>query len=720
MKSRRRLLPTVLFTGLAGITVVATVILLRHPTGTGNVTWEAVQVHRLDAVDLLRETGTLAPRVPLVVPCPFDGRLQWVIEDATWVEPGATVAIISDDDERRRIAEDRAQLGEAQQDLQLAKLRRAQADSTEAAKVAAATRDLDLEQIRYRILTSPAQGGMALVAAAKELEPLLSAVAEARTAAEASRLEWQGKENAWLEAVSRQQTAQDEVDRLEGVIQDLVEAVADSGRKNAGVADLANERRKQRRQEQALAQVVDQGDAADPAKNGAKTVDPANESESPTSDPKAALAIAREQLTAARTVVTTSTGEVVAANQARDAAAKPRDAARQVLDAAETAAREPRIRLEIERRVLPATELALDVQVATANLAEADRRLTDGKAANAAGVASAAELADLTSIQANAAAALEVVKARYEQAALPPTKEALAEAEARLAKAKASAAAAEGVRQRNLALADAQVAVGQAKVARYEASLAARTRRFPSTIEQEISALQREREVNPEDAPRLDAAIAIARKDLATATASPPNVITAPVAGLARVRREGNRQKLAGDQVWQSDPIVEVHPPANLEILVRVNEVNVNRVAPGQTVAVAVPALPGIQRTGKILTVSGAGRDKGDQAGMAQRWTGVTQFDVRVALDPGPGDADLRQGMTALVEIATERKANALVLPRGAGLPGPTGAKESWTAILAPETKPVPLNATSFGDDLLLVPDLAEGSTVYIKRVGHE
>ena len=714
----------VLFTGLAGVAVVTTVVVLRRPTGTGNTTWEAVQVHRQDAMDLLRETGTLAPRVPVVVPCPFDGRLQWVIEDATWVEAGATVAIISDDDERRRIAEDRAQLGEAQQDLQLAKLRRAQADSTEAAKVAAATRDLDLEQIRYRILTTPAEGGLALVAAATELEPLLAAVAAARIAAEASRVEWQAKENAWLEAVGRQQDAQDEVDRLEGVVQDLVEAVADAGRKSTGVADLANERRKQRRRERALAQAADQGESGAATKEGGKentkNVDPVKKADPTTTDPKAALAAAREQLASARTTATAATSEVAAANQARDVAAKPRDAARLSLETAETAAREPRIRLEIERRVLPATQLGLDVQVATANLAEADRRLADGKAANAAGVASAAELADLTAIQANAAAALDVVKARYSQAALPPTKEAIAEAEARLAKAKAAAAAAEGVRQRNLALADAQIAVGQAKVARYEASLASRTRRFPSTIEQEITALQRERELSPEDAPRLDAAIAIARKDLAAATASPPNVITAPVAGLARVRREGNRQKLAGDQTWQSDPIVEVHPPANLEILVRVNEVNVDRVAPGQTVAVAVPALPGIQRTGKVLTVSGAGRDKGDQAGMAQRWTGVTQFDVRVALDPGPGDTDLRQGMTALVEIATERKANALVLPRGAALPGPAGAKESWTVILAPEATPVPLNATSFGDDLLLVPELAEGTTVYIKRVGHE
>jgi multidrug resistance efflux pump len=653
----------------------------------------------------LRETGTLAPRDPVVVPCPFDGRLQWIIDDATWVEAGQTVVIISDDDERRRIAEDRAQLAEAQQDLALSKLRRAQAEATEAAKVTAAARTLELERIRHRVLTTPAKGGLALVEAARELEPLLAAVGTARRGAASAQAAWQATEDAWLQAIDRQQDAQDEVDRLESLTQDLAETVADASQGAPAVADAGNERSKERRRRRAMEKAEEQAPE--------KTAEPAK-STRPV-DPQAALAQAQRNLAAARGHVAQAMAAVVQAQAARAATAAPKAAADRALAAAEDAAREPQIRLEIERRVLPATELAFDAEVATATLAGAERRLADGKIAHSVGVVSTAELADLQAARDNAEAALAVVRSRLEQAARPPTPEAIAEAEARLAKAQAGADAAEGVRQRNLGLADAQIAVAQAKVDRFEASLAARTRRFPSTITQELATLERERLVRPEDA-RLDAAIAQAKIDLAAAIAAPPNVIAAPVTGLVRVRREGSRQKLAGDQIWQSDPVVEVHPPANLEVLVRVNEANIDRVRADQPVTVTVPALPGITRTGRVLTVSGAGRDKGDQPGGVQRWTGVTQFDVRVTLDPGSGDADLRQGMTALVAIATATKPQALALPRSAA----RRTVDGWAVIQRPGGPLVPIQAEPFGDDMLLVPQLAEGATVYIQRVGHE
>ena len=46
-----------------------------------------------------------APRDPVLSRSPFSARLQWVVEDGTWVEAGANLFILSDEDEVKRIAE---------------------------------------------------------------------------------------------------------------------------------------------------------------------------------------------------------------------------------------------------------------------------------------------------------------------------------------------------------------------------------------------------------------------------------------------------------------------------------------------------------------------------------------------------------------------------------------------------------------------------------------
>ena len=290
------------------------------------------------------------------------------------------------------------------------------------------------------------------------------------------------------------------------------------------------------------------------------------------------------------------------------------------------------------------------------------------------------------------------------------------EAEARLAKAQQAADTAEAVRRRNLEIQRQEQAVLEAKIARLEASLAVRARRFPSTIEQEIAARERELTLAPEEAVRLTTEITAFKSDLAKAKAAPPNVLRAPIAGLVKVRREGDRQKLAGDDVYQADPMCEIFAPENMEVAVRVNEVNIPFIRQGMRVQAEIPALGRLPRTGTIKQVAGVGRDKQEFAGRGKNVAGVTQYEVRVVLDPGQDnrDGDLRQGMSALVAIELERLPQALVLPRAAVI----AFGQGWAVQRVAGAPPVPVSGRPVGDDtFLIVGGLAAGDQVVIRRM---
>ena len=696
-----------IFAALLVIAVVV-VLFLARPGGATGPTWEPIAVQRGDAVAWLRETGTLAPRDPVIVPVPFDGKLQWVVEDATWVQQGDPLFIIADDDELKKVADERQQLEEATQDRELAVLKLEQAGETEERKVRTARDDLALEQARYRILTEPAKGGLELVELDRQLRPLATITAEIQERFVIVRDAWQQKQDAYLDRLDAWQQHQDALLSLENRLDELDATAREAVTKPQEAA-------KRKRREASAGGPP--GAAASSAKNGQTGPQPpAPDAPPPVTavDPvaaRAAIVAERQQLMA----LTAGLQEQLAtAKSARDAAAVPRASVASELEAAEAAERDLRIRIEIEKRRLPATQLALDLRLAEATAAEAERRLQEGQAALTAKVLSQAAYDDLLASAEQARAQVSTTRERLAIAARPPGPELLAEAEARLARARQSAAQAEAVRDRNLEIQRQEAAVLDARIARLSATLAVRARRVPSTIEQEIAARERERTLRPAEAKRLAADIAQLQLDLAKAKANPPNVLTAPVAGLVKVRREGERQKLAGDDAWQADPMCEVYPPQNMEVVVRINEVNVPLVRQGQRVTAEVPALGRLPRTGVISQVAGVGRDKNDLLGR-KGTSGVTQYEVRIVLDPGADgrDGDFRQGMTALVAIEIERVANALILPRE--------AVESRTTGLAIRRRPEgawePIEGRLVGDRHCVVTSgLQEKELVYVRR----
>jgi multidrug resistance efflux pump len=151
-------------------------------------------------------------------------------------------------------------------------------------------------------------------------------------------------------------------------------------------------------------------------------------------------------------------------------------------------------------------------------------------------------------------------------------------------------------------------------------------------------------------------------------------VVKSPVAGLVRVMRNGDRQRQAGDQTWEFDAMVEIYPPENMDVLLRINEVDLRHLRIGQSARVVIPALKDREMCGEVVQLAGVGRDKFSRPEYAGKagFADVVDFEVRVRLADTTG-VELRQGMAARVEIALGQPETVLRLPLAAVQPAEKG-----------------------------------------------
>ncbi len=577
---------------------------------------------------LRHETARIQPRDAVLVKAAFNGRVQSIVDDGVWVDTGTVLFVLDDSEESKRVAEERSQLITARQELRLARVRRAQAQDSEDAKVASASRAALLEGLRLTVLEATPPEGDALVVAAAALAPLEAQVDAARETFLEADGAWGQTLDAYLALADRQQEQRDHRLRFQSQADEARTLVEQDVEQLSGPERQARAEAQTRLDEAATALAAlakDDGLGA--------------------------------QLSAART--------------ARDQARAARDAAEAALYAAEQAAEPAYLAVELAKRGLESAQLALDEASQTDALADAQRRLAQGRLSVSAGAMAAMELEDIEAAAAKAANQLDITRRRLAMARRGAAPEQLAEARAKAQRATEKAAAAQAARDRALALLDGEIAVAEAKVRRLRLSVERISARFPDLLRSYLALLAQERTaLDPDDTARaaeLDEEEQRTKDQLAAAQADPPGVFRAPCAGLARVRDTGDRKQQAGDQVWPDDVLVELFPPANMEVLMAVNEVAVRHVHPGQSATIAVPALGGRTFSASVSALAGIGRDK---FAAQNRFADVTQYEARLSLDH-PG-TDLRQGMTALVELAVGNIPDATWLPRAAVRAGPT------------------------------------------------
>ena len=115
-----------------------------------------------------------------------------------------------------------------------------------------------------------------------------------------------------------------------------------------------------------------------------------------------------------------------------------------------------------------------------------------------------------------------------------------------------------------------------------------------------------------------------------------------------------------GDQVQAGRTVGQVINPQELELFANVGEIERSRIKQGQTVEIAMDALPGVQLKGSVKTIGGS------RARMFWEDDTSTKFEVTIALAGSGGDSRLRPGMTAKLLIVGEPQKNVLYAPRQA------------------------------------------------------
>lgn len=609
--------------GGAAVAAVALAFILLRPRGEApREVIEEVRADRGDIPLVMRELGVLAPRDPVIARCPFGAKLQWVIEDGSWVEAGADLYILSDEDEIKRVADLRGQLLQSRAELRLSKMRRQHGEEAERPKVTAAERALALAELKRRILDAKPKGGLELVRIAEQLRPLIAATAQARTAAETAQDAYQKALDAYLERLDAWQGNRDAVLRLQARIDELEAAGG-------------------------------------------------QEDEKAKADREAKLAEIRTQMEAERAKAPALDEALATSRAARDAALPARDAAAKALAAAEEAEKDLRFQAEVEKRGLPLARLQIDQRQAALDLAEAERRLQQTTVAVQAGSLPRADQEKAEDDLRRKRNAAEVIAAKIAIETRPADAKTTAAADAELEQARVAADNARGAYQRAIALLEQDVALKEAQVARTAAMIERRSAGFPAVLEAGVRFAERELTLlgNDEADERavVEKRLAELKKQYEQAKASPPNVVKATAAGLVRVQRNGDRQRQAGDQAWEGDAMVEVYPPSNMDVLLRVNEVDIGRLRKGMRARVTIPALHDRELKGEVVLVAGVGRDKferpeyGGKAGYAD----VVDFEARVHIE-GTEGVELRQGMAVQVELDLGARAGALRLPLAA------------------------------------------------------
>jgi RND family efflux transporter MFP subunit len=132
-------------------------------------------------------------------------------------------------------------------------------------------------------------------------------------------------------------------------------------------------------------------------------------------------------------------------------------------------------------------------------------------------------------------------------------------------------------------------------------------------------------------------------------------VITAPCSGVVIARHVRQGELITAVSYYGSGaPIVTIGDLSKMLAKVNLNEVDIAKVHVGQSVKITVDALRGRTQEGRVTRISPASlNDSGRE--------GIVRFPIEITVTKG--QADLKTGMTANVEISCQRAANVLSVP---------------------------------------------------------
>ena len=117
-----------------------------------------------------------------------------------------------------------------------------------------------------------------------------------------------------------------------------------------------------------------------------------------------------------------------------------------------------------------------------------------------------------------------------------------------------------------------------------------------------------------------------------------------------------------GDSVWRRTNLAEIPDTTQMMASVPVNEIDYNKIEPGQRAVVRVDALPGREFPGVVESRSVAPiSDPNQRSWDSGNGSGPNEYEIRVRVDSG--NNLFRQGMTASARIIVEEMEDTIYIP---------------------------------------------------------
>ncbi len=143
--------------------------------------------------------------------------------------------------------------------------------------------------------------------------------------------------------------------------------------------------------------------------------------------------------------------------------------------------------------------------------------------------------------------------------------------------------------------------------------------------------------------------------------------ILAPAAGIVMHKTVwkggGKQEKVAiGDQVGPWQPFLEIPDLSELEVVTKVDEVDISRLKEGQIASISLDAFPMMSLSGKVTKIASLAEETGSFLdGSSGSVTNRKVFEVHIGIDETP--ENLRPGITARVNVLLHAVDHAVYVP---------------------------------------------------------
>ena len=181
--------------------------------------------------------------------------------------------------------------------------------------------------------------------------------------------------------------------------------------------------------------------------------------------------------------------------------------------------------------------------------------------------------------------------------------------------------------------------------------------------------------------------------------------IKSPAAGMVIYEKEWNgKKRTAGTQIGTWDPTVATLPDmSQMESQTYVNEIDIRKIAVGQSVELSLDSDPSKKFMGKVTAVANVGEQRPN--------TDAKVFEVKVLLTQA--DTTLRPGMTTSNKIETAKLPDAMFIPLEA-VATDSGVTVVYKKSGASVTKQEIETGTASDDEIVVLRGLEEGDRVLL------